>query len=87
MAMECFSQPNFRYLTNFEVNIFLQLSTNPTLAVGTVAVAAALYYIYTNNYEKTRCLIDVNNQTKVLPGNVRIIIYLLILSWKVRASS
>lgn len=49
-----------------------QLSANPTLAVGTVAVAAALYYIYTNNYEKTKCLIDVNNQTQILPGKERI---------------
>jgi len=52
--------------------IMEQLSANPALAAGTVAVAAAMYYIYTNNYERAECLVDVNNQTQILPGAERV---------------
>jgi long-chain acyl-CoA synthetase len=50
-----------------------QISSNPTIAFGTVAVAAALYYIYnSNSYEKPTCSISADQQTQILPGKERV---------------
>lgn len=50
-----------------------QISSNPTIAFGTVAVAAALYYIYNNSkHERVNCLVDCEKQTQILPGKERI---------------